>query len=224
MLESILASTTGSITLTEILICTGASLIFGIVIALVHSFRSNFSSGFLLTIALLPVIVQSVIMVVNGNLGTGVAVAGAFSLIRFRSAPGSAKEIASIFFATAVGLSAGMGYIAYAGLFTLIIGGVIMIYKLLRFGEQSATLKRLRITIPEDLDYNGVFDDIFLAYTKNASLEKVRTTNLGSLFELQYAITLKSQAVEKEMIDKIRQRNGNLNITCGRISAITDEL
>lgn len=224
MLDSILGAATGAITLGEIAVCTAVSLVLGIVIACAYMFRSVYTKNFVVTLALLPAIVQSVIMVVNGNLGTGVAVMGAFSLIRFRSAPGSAREIAAVFFSMAVGLAAGMGYVLYAALFAVVMSAVMVLYSLVRFGEQSAAIKNLRVTIPEDLDYAHVFDDLFGEYTSSAVLEKVRTTNLGGLFELQYTIGLKSEDKEKELLDKIRQRNGNLGITCGRKIAAKDEL
>ena len=213
MLESILAAQTGSIMMSEIILCTAASLALGVVIALVSMYRNSYSRNFVVAIALLPAIVQSVIMLVNGNLGVGVAVMGAFSLVRFRSAPGSAKEIAGIFFAMAIGLATGMGYVAYAAGFCAVISAAMLLFAKLNFGEKGSGAKTLRVTIPEDLDYTGLFDDLFREYTSGAQLEKVRTTNLGSLFELQYAVHLKAAAPEKEFIDKLRARNGNLNIT-----------
>lgn len=222
MLNNIITGST-NLTLTT-LICLGASLLLGVVIALVYMFRNTYTKSFVLTLALLPAMVQTVILLVNGNLGVGVAVMGAFSLVRFRSVPGSASEIACIFFSMAVGLACGMGYVVYAGIFTLIIGAVMICYNLLRFGDSADTQRTLKIVIPEDLDYSEIFDDLFAEYTKKATLEKVQTTNLGSLYELKYTIILKDPKKEKAMLDKIRQRNGNLNITCGRVAAGKDEL
>lgn len=222
MLNNIITGST-NLTLTT-LICLGASLLLGVVIALVYMFRNTYTKSFVLTLALLPAMVQTVILLVNGNLGVGVAVMGAFSLVRFRSVPGSAREIACIFFSMAVGLACGMGYVVYAGIFTLIIGAVMICYNLLRFGDSADTQRTLKIVIPEDLDYSEIFDDLFAEYTKKATLEKVQTTNLGSLYELKYTIILKDPKKEKAMLDKIRQRNGNLNITCGRVAAGKDEL
>jgi len=224
MLDSILAASTGSITPVEIALCTLTSLAMGAVIACVYMYRGTYTKNFVVTIVLLPVMIQSVIMVVNGNLGTGVAVAGAFSLVRFRSVPGSAKEIANIFFAMAVGLAAGMGYIFYAAAFTVVIGAVMLLLAATRFGEQDSSRKSLKVTIPEDMDYTGIFDDLFAQYTRSASLERARTTNLGSLYELQYIIVQKDSKREKELLDKIRQRNGNLTVSCGRIAVNKDEL
>jgi uncharacterized membrane protein YhiD involved in acid resistance len=223
LLDSILAAA-GNITFAEIAFCTLASLVLGIVIAGVYMYRNNYTKNFVVTLALLPVLIQSVIMVVNGNLGAGVAVMGAFSLVRFRSAPGSAKEIVSIFFAMAVGLACGMGYVAYAALFTVLVGAVMILLSATRFGERDSAVKTLKILIPEDTDYTHLLDDLFIRYTHSATLERVRTTNLGSLYELQYTVKLKEPDKEKELLDGIRQRNGNLNLTCGRLVAAQTEL
>lgn len=222
MLNNIITNST-NMTLSTLL-CLGASLVLGIIIALVYMYRGTYTKSFVITLALLPAMVQTVILLVNGNLGVGVAVMGTFSLVRFRSVPGSASEIASIFFAMAVGLACGMGYIVYAVVFTVIIGAAMVLYKILKFGEGATTQRTLKIIIPEDLDYSELFDDLFAEYTKKSSLERVRTTNLGSLYELKYTVVLKDAKKEKEMIDKIRIRNGNLNITSSRTAAGKEEL
>lgn len=224
MLDSILAASTESVTLVEILACTGTSLALGIGIALVYMFKNSYSRNFVITLALLPVMVQSVILLVNGNLGAGVAVMGAFSLVRFRSVPGSAREIASIFFAMAVGLATGMGYLSYAALFTIVVSVIMLLYVAMNFGGVSAGAKSLRVTIPENLDYMTAFEDLFEKYATRADLEKVKTSNLGSLFELQYTVALKKPAEEKEFLDEIRKRNGNLNISCGRKDLEREEM
>lgn len=221
MLNSIL---TGTITWYSLLICTGASFIFGIIGALVYMYKSSYTKGFVITLALMPAIVQIVIMLVNGNLGTGVAVMGAFSLVRFRSAPGGAKEIGSIFLAMAIGLATGIGYIGIAAIFLAMYSLVSLLLSFTRFGEHSPLEKELKITIPESLDYNGIFDDLFKEYTKKAELVRVKTTNMGSLYELTYNITIPDMSREKEFIDKIRCRNGNLNIVCGRVPIGKEEL
>lgn len=223
MLNSIL-STGGNITLAQVAVCTAVSLVLGIIIACIYMYRSSYNKSFIVTIALLPVLVQSVIMVVNGNLGTGVAVMGAFSLVRFRSAPGSAKEIINIFFAMAVGLAAGMGYVVYAALFTAVIGVTLLLFTFFRFGEKDADTKTLKVVVPEDMDYAHLFDDLFTDYTYSAVLDKVRTTNLGGLYELQYTIRLKDADNEKEMLDQMRQRNRNLSLTCGRVVISANEM
>lgn len=222
VLDNIIANST-NMTLS-VLLCLGTSLMLGIIIALVYMYRGIYTKSFVITLALLPAMVQTVILLVNGNLGVGVAVMGTFSLVRFRSVPGSASEIVSIFFAMAVGLACGMGYIVYAAVFTVIIGAAMILYKILKFGEGTVAQRTLKIIIPEDLDYSDLFDDLFAEYTKKASLERVRTTNLGSLYELKYTVILKDTKKEKEMIDKIRVRNGNLNITCSRTAVGKDEL
>lgn len=224
MLSSIIGESTQSITLVQMLLCTLTSLLLGVVIAIVYMHRNVYTKNFVVTIVLLPVIVQAVIMLVNGSLGTGIAVMGAFSLIRFRSAPGSAKEISSIFLAMAIGIATGMGYIYYAIGFTIVIGSVIVLLSNVSFGERKNTIKTLKITIPENLDYTEIFDEIFHKYTKKVELETVKTTNLGSLYELQYTIELRDMKEEKTFIDEIRCRNGNLNIICGRLPVNRDEL
>ena len=209
------ATTTSSVGIGSFLACLGAALVIGLIIAAFFMYKSKPSKSFVATLALLPAIVCVVILMVNGNIGTGVAVAGAFSLVRFRSLPGSAKEIGAIFLAMAAGIVTGMGYIAYALLFVVIIGLVGLLLAKSHFGE-TKTLhcnKTMRITIPEDLDYTGVFDDLFAEYTAKHCLTNVKTTNMGSLFKLTYNLTLKDSSTEKEFIDKLRCRNGNLEIS-----------
>jgi uncharacterized membrane protein YhiD involved in acid resistance len=157
-------------------------------------------------------------MMVNGNVGTGVAVAGAFSLVRFRSIPGSAREISALFVAMGAGLIAGMGYLGFAFLFTLVLCAMYLIYTVLNFGndKKNELNKTLRITIPEDLNYTEVFEDIFDELTTKKELVQVKTTNMGSLFKLTYNLTLKNAATEKELIDKLRCHNGNLEIAISR--------
>ncbi|MBQ6380406.1 MAG: DUF4956 domain-containing protein [Clostridia bacterium] len=205
------------ITLSTFLICTAVSLVLGILTALVYRHKSHCSQSFAVTLAVLPAIVQVVIMLVNGNIGAGVAVAGAFSLVRFRSAAGTAKEIGTIFLAMAIGLATGMGYVTLAVLFFAIVALFMLVLTLLKFGESGENERVLKITIPENLDYEGIFDDLFTQYTKKATLEKVKTTNMGTLYELQYDIVLKGKEIPKAFIDELRCRNGNLNITCNRM-------
>ena len=206
---------TNVINVSDFLLCVAVSIVIGIIFAAVFSFKANSSKSFLITLALLPATVCVVIMMVNGNIGTGVAVAGAFSLVRFRSAPGSAKEIAAIFLAMASGLIAGMGYLAYSALFAVILCAAYLVFNAFSFRSKNMIIeKTLNITIPENLDYNGVFDDIFEEYLKSAELISVKTSGLGSLYKLKYDITLKDPAKEKEMIDALRCRNGNLEICC----------
>lgn len=210
MLDTIIDST---ITLPVFLICTAVSLILGIAVALVSRYRARCTPSFAVALAVLPAVVQLVIMLVNGNIGTGVAIAGAFSLVRFRSAPGSAKEIAAIFLAMAIGLATGMGYVALAVLAFVLLGGVMLLLTFLHFGEEDHRI--LRITIPENLDYDGLFDDLFDQYTKFHVLQRVKTTNMGTLYELQYRVQFKQAQPPKMFFDELRCRNGNLNISCG---------
>lgn len=213
-----------SITASSFFACTVTSLLTGLILALGHTIKNQYSKSFVITVAMLPLIVQVVIMLVNGNLGTGLAVAGAFSLVRFRSVPGSAKEILSIFMAMAVGLATGVGYIGIAIILTLILFAMNIIYSFTRFGEKSACFREVKITIPESLNYTEVFEDIFKEYTCSYSLKRVKTTNMGSLFQLTYNIVLKDQNKEKEFIDKIRCRNGNLEISSSYYTTIAQEL
>lgn len=213
MLDSILTS---GLTLPTFLICTAASLVLGLLTALVCMYRQRCSRGFAVTLAILPAMVQMVILLVNGNIGAGVAVAGAFSLVRFRSVPGTAREIGAIFLAMAIGLATGMGYVALAAIFFVIVAAALLALTAMRFGDRSPRERLLKITIPEDLDYDGLFDDIFRQYTSSHTLERVKTTNMGTLYELQYHITLKEAQVPKAFLDALRCRNGNLNILCSR--------
>lgn len=213
MLNSILGT---ELTLTSFLICTGVSLLLGVGTALVAGYRSRSTQSLAITLAILPAVVQAVIMLVNGSIGAGIAVAGAFSLVRFRSAPGTAREIAAIFLAMAIGLATGMGYVGLAALLFLILAGAMLALTVLRFGQKEDAGRILKITIPEDLDYDGLFDDLFERYTIAHTLEKVKTTNMGTLYELRYRITLRQEPVPKVFLDELRCRNGNLNITCCR--------
>lgn len=212
--EALYTAATG-ITLGDFLLCVAAALVLGALVALTAGFRTRCSSSFLLTLSVLPAIVAVVIMLVNGNLGAGVAVAGAFSLVRFRSMPGTAKEIGMIFLGMAVGLACGMGYPVFAAIFAVTLCAVVFLYSLLNFGQKRnfQLRKTLRVTVPEDLDYGSVFDDIFAQYTASAQLLSVKTTNLGSLNRLTYEIVLKDSGTEKALIDALRCRNGNLEIS-----------
>lgn len=216
MLESIIGT---ELTLSAFLICTAASLILGAGVALVGMYRSRSTHSFAVTLAILPAVVQLVIMLVNGNLGTGVAVAGAFGLVRFRSAPGTAREIGALFLAMALGLATGMGYVWLAALAFVILAAVLLALTALNFGGKSAMERTLKITIPENLDYEGLFDDLLQQYTRSYTLLQVKTSNMGTLYELDYRIVLPQETVPKAFLDALRCRNGNLNIVCGRVAA-----
>ncbi len=220
------AELTKVISVTDFLLCLGFSLVLGLIMAFGYMYRTRYTKSFVVTLALLPAVVCIVIMLVNGNVGTGVAVAGAFSLVRFRSVPGTAKEICTLFLAMGTGLICGMGYLGFAVLFTVILCIMFVVYTRLDFGSKknAATFKTLSVTIPEDLDYTEIFDDIFKEYTSQFDLTRVKTTNMGSLFKLTYNITLKDYTKEKEMLDKIRQRNGNLEISVSKQETTISEL
>ena len=217
---------TSVISVSDFLLCIGCSLLIGLIMAFCYMFRSRCTRSFLVTLALLPTVVCVVIMMVNGNVGTGVAVAGAFSLVRFRSAPGTAKEITMLFLAMGAGLLAGMGYLGFALLFTLIVCLLNLLYHCFDFGfkKNGARYKTLNITIPEDLDYSGVFESVLQDYATSWELVRVKTTNMGSMFQLTYQLTLKAAVNEKEMIDKLRCRNGNLEIAVSKQETAVAEL
>ena len=214
------------ISVTDFLLCLGASLVIGILMAFAYMYRTRYTKSFVVTLALLPAVVCVVIMMVNGNVGTGVAVAGAFSLVRFRSVPGTAKEICTLFLAMGAGLIAGMGYLGFALLFTAVMCIMFVLYNRLDFGtkKNAATFKTFTITIPEDLDYSGIFDDIFSEFTTSHDLVRVKSTNMGSMFKLTYNVMLRDVTREKEMIDKIRCRNGNLEIAVSKQETVGTEL
>lgn len=217
-----LTSATGTsiITTGTLALCTLVSLVTGVFISFIFCYRQEKTKSFATTLALLPVIVQVIIMLVNGNLGTGVAVAGAFSLVRFRSMQGNAKDILGIFLSMAVGLATGTDHLLLAGIFTIIVCAATLVYNFVPVGIDDGNEKVLTITIPESLDYGDVFDDIFDKFTTKAKLEQVKTTNMGSLFKLRYNIIIKKGMSEKELLDELRVRNGNLEIICsGRMLA-----
>lgn len=214
MLSSIIAST--GITVYSFAVCTAVSIILGLGCALLCMYKNKYSQSLALTLAMLPAIVQIIIMMVNGNVGAGVAVAGTFSLVRFRSANGTAREIAMIFLAMAIGLATGMGFVGLAVIFFAVMAAYCLILTSIKFGGSSEAERQLKITIPENLDYDGIFDDLFAEYTISSVLDKVKTTNMGTLYELSYRIVFKDEHRTKEFMDEIRIRNGNLGISCGR--------
>ena len=212
------------ITAQSFFICLAAALVLGVLVAGVYMFKNTYTQSMAVTLALIPALVQVIILLVNGNIGAGVAVSGAFSLVRFRSAAGSARDITCIFLAMTLGLATGMGYIGVAVVTGLAVCLLLVAYSVLSFGKKPPVEKELKITIPESLDYEGVFDDLFDKYTTRHELIHVKTSNMGSLYELCYLVRLKDSGINKSFLDEIRCRNGNLNIVCGRISTIRDEL
>ncbi len=211
MLSSILPSS-GDLTIEKLLICSLVSVVLGMLISLVHMKTSRYGKNFLITLAVLPILVQSVILMTNGNLGTSLAIVGTFSLVRFRSVPGTSKEIMSIFFAMTIGLATGMGHLVFAGIISVIVSFVIVILSKTKYGEKRGCEKILKVTIPENLDYESVFDDVFQEYLNSFRLDMVKTVNMGSLYELTYIIDIKKDICEKKLLDEIRCRNGNLKI------------
>lgn len=216
MLESILTNTTSTVSLVDCLICIGVAIILGGVISFTHKLTTKTTSNFLLTLTILPALVQVVILLVNGNLGTSLAVAGAFSLIRFRSMPGNSKEIISVFWAMAVGLGLGMGYILYSIIITIIVAILVIILSKVLTKNQDLLQRKLKIVIPEDLDYEEIFEDLLKKYTNKYELTKVKTTNMGSMYELAYIVTMKENVKQKDFIDEIRCRNGNMLVMLER--------
>ena len=219
-------SMTNVISLGDFLLCVVCALAVGLLLAACYMYRTRYTKSFVATLALLPSVVCVVIMMVNGNVGAGVAVAGAFSLVRFRSVPGTAKEIGAIFPAMGTGIIVGMGYLGYAILCAAVLGGASALYSRLDFGctKKSALQKTLQITIPEDLDYTGVFDDILRQYASEYELVQVKTTHMGSLFRLTYHMTLRAANQEKQLLDELRCRNGNLEISVSKQATETGEL
>ena len=214
MFQSLFNRTAATISVTDFLLCLAVSLVLGGILAFSYLVCNRYTKSFLFTLTLLPTVVCVVIMLVNGNIGTGVAVAGAFSLVRFRSVPGTAKEIGVLFVAMGIGLIAGMGYLGYAAVFAVLMALVIAIFNRFTQGAPKSMrlYKTLSVTIPEDLDYTDVFQPVLAQYTRSADLVRVKTTNMGSMFRLTYNITLKPDANEKALIDQLRCRNGNLEI------------
>lgn len=210
MFNSIL---TESLTLSSFIICIGAALALGLVISFIHMKTSTYSKNFAQTLAIIPALIATVIIMVNGNLGTSIAILGSFSLIRFRSVPGNSKEIINVFFAMAVGLACGTGYIGYAALITIVVALFILLLSSINYGENKNSFKILKIQIPEELDYTTVFDDLFKVYTNKCTLTNSKTVNMGSMFELTYNVKLKNDSDEKAFIDDIRVRNGNLRVS-----------
>ena len=202
----------------------GVALVLGLVVAKVYQYKTVYSKSFVMSLALLPALIAVVIFLVNGSLGAGVAVMGAFSLIRFRSAPGGARELVSIFLAMTIGIAIGMGYLVFAGAFTLIMSVAIVLLETINFGQMKHSIRQLTIVIPESLDYESIFDDIFDKSTNHLELASVKTSDMGSLFKLKYIIQLNGKMTEKELMDALRTRNGNLEIAISRYITKENEL
>ena len=206
------------------MLAIGVSLLLGLVIAKVYQFKTVYSKSFVMSLALLPTLIAIVIFLVNGSLGAGVAVMGAFSLIRFRSAPGGAKQLVSIFLVMTIGIAIGMGYLVFAIVFTLIMSLVMLLLEVVNFGQMKHSMRQLTIVIPESLDYESIFDDIFNKAANHVELANVKTSDMGSLFKIKYIIQLNGRMTEKELIDALRTRNGNLEIAISRYITKENEL
>lgn len=204
--------------------CVSVAFALGLVAAFCYMFKNMYSKTLVVTIAILPPIVCVLIMLVSGSIGAAVAVGGVFSLTRFRSAQGSAREITQIFLSMAVGLITGLGYIYIALILVAIIEAATIIFTITKFGESSPKRRTLKVSVPEELDYTDLFDDLFDKYTTSASLVKVKLKNLGTIFQLSYDIVLKDVKEEKKFIDEIRVRNANLDVLCSRLITGVDEL
>ncbi len=218
MFDSIFINSDGEtvLSLSAMLIALGVAFVLGLAVSLVYMKTQNKrlpSESFALTLVILPVVITVIIMLVGNNVARAFSLAGAFSIIRFRSAPGDPKDITYVLLCMAVGLATGMGFIAYAVVVALVLCGIMLLLELTKFAQNNGNAKTLKITIPEDLNYEHSFDEILAEYTQNSTLRKVRTMDLGSLFELNYSVTMKNGVSEKAFLDAIRCRNGNLNIT-----------
>ncbi len=219
--DSIITSGT---TIETFLACLGCSLLVGLAIAFVYRYRTKHSESLMFTIGMIPAVVSVIIQVVNGNIGAGIAVMGAFSLVRFRSAPGTAKEIGMIFLAMSTGLLIGMGFIGYALVFTAIMCAICLIYNTCSGGWSAKAPLTLRITVPEDLDFKGAFDGVLSKHAREFELSSVKTVNMGSMYKLTYDVTLNADCNEKQMIDEIRCINGNLEVSLGHAPSQYTEL
>ena len=206
MLNSILST---PISMTGLLCSLAASLVLGILTAIVFSFRKKLSPSLSLSLAVLPVAMNMVVLMINGNLGVAIAVAGGFTLVRFRSIAGTGREISAVFTVMTIGVLCGMGYLGIAAIFFAVVACSVLVLTAMRFGEKKHE-KRLRVTLPENYDYVGLFDDIFKKYGISASIDRIKTTNMGSLIDVTYLVTLPGDTLTKPMLDEIRTRNGNL--------------
>lgn len=225
MFTSVYPSELSSFTFSQLFICIVASLVLGLLVAFVHTIHNTYNMNFIVTVAILPVLVQSVIMLVNGNLGTGMAVLGAFSLVRFRSVAGGAREITSIFWSMAIGLATGMGYVGFIVIISIMISVfLILFYQIIEKKQLNQEELLLKISIPENLNQLGLFDDVFKEYLKTMDLISVKTTTMGSLYELRYRIRLNASGTENQLIDEIRVRNGNLPVMLGQMPTNRDSL
>jgi hypothetical protein len=209
---------------SDVFICVGIAILLGLIIAACYMFRNEYSRNLIVSLSIMPVIVTVLIMLVSGSIGAAIAVGGVFALTRFRSAQGTSREITQILLAMATGLTLGLGYVYIAAFLVIVVEAMCIIFNLTKFGEASSKRRTLKITIPEELDYTELFDDLFAKYTTKAVLTRVKLKNLGTLFQLTYDVTLKDIKQEKAFIDDLRVRNANLDILCSRVITGSDEL
>lgn len=212
MFNNIISSASGTFDEISVVITLLVAVILGLFIGFIYKKGGKYSQNFIISLGVLPTLVSVIIMLVNGNLGTGVAILGAFSLIRFRSVPGNSKEIVGVFYAMTVGLALGCGYLYFAVVITILVGLLLLFLSKSKMCLKNKNNKIIKISIPENLNYINLFDDVFTKYLNNYELVKIKTTNMGSIFDLTYRINVKEEANEKELIDDIRVRNGNLTI------------
>ena len=215
---------TGSLTLGQFILAITASMVMGLILSIVFMYKNTYTKSFICALVLLPAVESVVIMLVNDNLGVGLSVAGSFALIRFRSVKGNARELVAVFIAMTIGIICGTGYVGLAGVFTLLLSAGMLALTVSGFGQVSENRKYLKITIPESLNYDEVFDEVLQKYTRSYELESVKTLTLGSLFRVEYNVDMKDHSLIKKMIDELRTRNGNLEISCGRLTAEREEL
>ena len=228
MFTNILKTATGEAISTKgALICIGIAVALGMIVSLIYIFsdrKKKYSSHFAFSLAILPVIVCVVIMVVGSDIARAISLGGVFALVRFRSVPGDSKDITNVFFAMVVGLACGMGYVTLAVVVTVLVGAIYFVLNFTQYGVRRSATKQLRITVPENLNFNGAFDDLFAEYATNVELGQIKTTNLGTLYELTYTIDMKKGVDEKAFIDSLRCRNGNLNIILCKMSESVEKL
>ncbi len=218
MFNSVFDTSSAGLNITSILMCSAVAIALGLVIAFTHMKTSRTSKNFLITLTILPLLVEVVMLMVNGSLGTSIAILGAFGLIRFRSIAGNSKEISSVFFAMAIGLALGMGHILFAAVITVITVFLILILSKTNIFNLSSQPQTLQIVVPEDLDYTHMFDAEFKKYTTHHELVRSKTTNMGSLYQLTYEVNLKKSANEKEFLDAVRVKNSNLKVLLSHVS------
>lgn len=219
MFESIFTTTTdNTIHIGSAMLSVGTAIILGLIIGIVYMYlckKEGYGKNFIIGLVILPAIVSVVILLIGSNVARAFSMAGAFALVRFRSAPGNAKDIAIVFFAMASGLACGLGYVLFAAVFVVVLLLLLVLLNFIHFADHSSENRQLKITVPENLNFNHVFDDLLEKYTTKAQLIKVKTTNMGTMYELTYYVYMKKDVDEKAFMDELRMRNGNFNIVLG---------